>query len=334
MKRFLAMLAAVLTLAGCGRLDAGDFSAFAPAEAERLVVYTSHKEAVYGPIVKEFEDRTGIWVQVETGGTAQLLERIASEGADTPCDLLFGGGVDSLSACAGLFESYISPLADSLDPSCRSADGRWTAFSILPVVLIYNPVLVRLNPPEGWASLLDPAWQGRIAFTSPTVSGSSYTALATLLQALHGDGAEELETFYANLRGRVLPDSGAVVGAVADGTCTIGVTLEETARKAVEGNSNVAILYPREGTSALPDGMAVVAGCAHPENARRFIDFALGDDVQRHLARVCQRRPVRGPETLEGAETLTLIDYNLDWAAGVREDLLARWRKLEEGTAE
>lgn len=31
----------------------------APDETERLVVYTSHKEEVYQPIVEEFERRTG-----------------------------------------------------------------------------------------------------------------------------------------------------------------------------------------------------------------------------------------------------------------------------------
>jgi len=134
-----------------------------------------------------------------------------------------------------------------------------------------------------------------------------------------------LSAFYDNLQGRVLPDSGAVVGAVAEGACVIGVTLEETARKAVQAGSDIAILYPREGTSALPDGMAVVAGCAHRENARRFIDFALGEDVQRFLVRVCQRRPVLG----DAQEELRLIDYDLDWAARAREDVLAWWREME-----
>ena len=148
MKGFLVLLAALLTLTGCGAWDDGDASAFAPGEEERLTIYTSHKAEVYGPIVREFEERTGIWVQVETGGTAELLERIAGEGEDTPCDLLFGGGVDSLSACADLFESYESPRAAALDPSYRCAGGSWTAFSVLPVVLIYNPVLVRMNPAQ------------------------------------------------------------------------------------------------------------------------------------------------------------------------------------------
>ena len=327
MKGVLVLLAALLTLTGCGAWDDGDAAGFAPAEEERLTIYTSHKAEVYGPIVREFEERTGIWVQVETGGTTELLERIASEGESTPCDLLFGGGVDSLTACRTLFEPYVSPRAASLDASLRCADGSWTAFSVLPVVLIYNPVLVRMNPPEGWASLLDPAWRGRIAFTSPTVSGSSYTALATLLQALPGGDEEVLRMFCANLQGNVLSGSGAVIGAVADGTCTVGVTLEETARKAVQAGSDIAILYPEEGTSALPDGMAVVAGCAHRDNARRFIDFALEEDVQRFLVRVCQRRPVLGEA--EDMETLRLIDYDLDWAAGARESVLAWWREME-----
>lgn len=332
MKRFWALLAALLALAGCGRQTAGPSSAFAPAEDERLVVYTSHKEEVYGPIIREFEERTGLWVQVETGGTAQLLERIASEAEEPRCDLLFGGGVDSLSADAGLFQPYSSPLAENLPESCRCPDGSWTAFSLLPVVLIYNPVLVRVNPPQGWESLLDPAWRGRIAFASPAVSGSSYTALATFLQALPGEDGELLAAFHRNLRGRVLSGSGAVVGAVADGACTVGVTLEETARKAVQAGSDVAILYPKEGTSVLPDGMAVVAGCAHRENARRFIDFALGEDVQRYLAQVCQRRPVRGElfQAPEAAGELTLMDYDLEWSAAAREDILAQWRALEE----
>lgn len=335
MRRLLAMALMAALLAGCGRAAGMDWAEFAPEEENRLVVYTSHKEAVYGPIIKEFEDRTGVWVQVETGGTAELLDRLAQEKDAPRCDLLFGGGVDSLTACRELFESYHSPMEAYLAEAFLCGDGGWTAFSSLPVVLIYNPVLVRLNPPEGWGSLLDGGWRGRIAYADPLVSGSSYTALATLLQALPGEWEELLETFYANLNGKILPDSGAVVSAVADGTCTVGVTLEETALKAVEADSDVALLYPKEGTSAVADGMAVVSGCAHGENARKFIDFALGEDVQRYLAQSCLRRPVREELSRPESETegLQLIGYDLAWAAGVRGEVLERWRELAGGEA-
>lgn len=59
MKRLLCLaLMALLLLSGCAQ--GTDVSAFAPGEEERLVIYTSHKEEVYGPIIKEFQQRTGI----------------------------------------------------------------------------------------------------------------------------------------------------------------------------------------------------------------------------------------------------------------------------------
>ena len=100
-------LAAVLLLSGCGAGADSSGSSFAPAEEDRLVVYTSHKEEVWWPIVREFEERTGIWVDVVTGGTNELLERIAQEAEDPAADVMFGGGVDSLEVYQDCFDPYL-----------------------------------------------------------------------------------------------------------------------------------------------------------------------------------------------------------------------------------
>ena len=336
MKRLATLLCALLLLTGCGGRDTAEWDALAPAEKDRLVIYTSHPASVYAPIIKEFEERTGVWVQVETGGTGELLDRLEAEKDAPKCDLLLGGGADSLTARRELFAPYVSPLAEELVPEYLCADGSWTPFSALPVVLIYNPVLVRTNPPEGWESLLDPVWRGRIAFADPTVSGSGYTALATMLQVLPEDGV--LETFFRNLGGQVLPGVTEVVDevadAVAEGSCTIGVTIEPAALEVIRAGRDVALLYPKEGTSAAADGMAVISGCAHEENARRFIDFAVGRDVQAHLAETCCRRSVRADLAHpEGADDgMRLIDYDLSKAASERDWILSVWNLLEEGT--
>ena len=137
MKRLLLLfLAAVLLLCGCSAPQVQDF---APDEAERLVIYTSHKKDVWWPIVKEFEARTGIWVQVVQGGTNELLEQLENEKDSPAADLMFGGGVESLEANANLFTPYHAEGSDSILPQYRSADGLWTPFSALPLVLIYNP---------------------------------------------------------------------------------------------------------------------------------------------------------------------------------------------------
>ena len=59
MRRCCLLLVCLLLLTGCGRADTQDVSSFAPAEGDRLVIFTSHKETIYEPILKEFEQRTG-----------------------------------------------------------------------------------------------------------------------------------------------------------------------------------------------------------------------------------------------------------------------------------
>lgn len=323
MKRLMALLLATLLLTGCAGQSGKPDPAYAPGEEQRLVIYTSHKEEVYAPIIKEFEERTGIWVQLVTGGTTELLERIS--GGDTACDLMFGGGVDSICAYAGCFEPYVSPRMDQVADQYRGSEI-CTPFSCLPLVLIYNPKLVRVNPPVGWESLLDEAWRGKIAFADPAVSGSSYTALCTMIQALPGEPAALIDAFAENLAGCVLDSSGLVVSAVAEGSCCIGVTIEETALKAIKAGCDIAMAYPREGTSALPDGAAVVRDCAHRENARRFIDFLLSSDVQNRLGDSFCRRSVReGAAVPEGWEQLTLLDYDTLWASRHQTEILSRW---------
>lgn len=338
MKRALALALTILLLALSGCAGGTDVSGFAPGEGERLVIYTSHKEEVYGPIVKEFQQRTGIWVEVVTGGSNELLERIAmeAESGEPVCDLMFGGGVESLAAYEDCFEPCKPEGVEYLRDVGLSADDLWTPFSSLPMVLVYNTRLVPEGEVTGWADLLDPRWKGRIAFADPTVSGSGYTAALTLFSCIEGDDWDILAELVANLDGGELPDSGDVVESVRSGSRYIGVTLEETALKQL--SPEVAIVYPAEGTSAVPDGCALIKGARHPENARAFLEFVIGRDVQELLVSDLSRRSVRtdvhAPEDLPGEAVLGIIDYDVHWAGSIKEEFIARWTALiEEGGA-
>lgn len=331
MKRLLCLaLMALLLLSGCAQ--GTDVSAFAPGEEERLVIYTSHKEEVYGPIIKEFQQRTGIWVEVVTGGSGELLERIAmeAEGGQPACDLMFGGGVESLAAYEDCFEPCTPEGVENLRSVGLSEEGLWTPFSSLPLVLIYNTRLVSEGELTGWADLLDPRWKGRIAFADPTVSGSSYTAALTLFSCIEGDDWDILAALVDNLDGGALPDSGDVVESVRSGSRYIGVTLEETALK--QRSPELGIVYPAEGTSAVPDGCALIKGAKHAENARAFLDFVLGRDVQELLVSDLHRRSVRtdvhAPEDLPSEAELGIIDYDVHWAGALKEEFIRRWTEL------
>lgn len=328
MKKVVALLALLWILSACAA-PADETASVAPSQGERLTLYTSHKETVYGPIVKEFQEVTGIWVEVVTGGTNELLEQIAAEAQTPVCDVMFGGGVESLCAYEAYFEPYRCTEADKLREGLQPPENGWTPFSSLPIVFIYNPKLVSSDSLTGWVDLIDPRWRGRIAFADPTVSGSSYTAALTLLSCLPGDDWALLEQFVNNLDGHILSDSGDVVGAVADGSCYLGITLEETALKHLSVGMEIAIFVPSEGSSAVPDGSALVAGAPHPDNAKAFLEFVQSKDVQELVVSQFYRRSVRSdvqdPKDLPPLDELEIIDYDVHWAAELKEEFTLKW---------
>lgn len=332
-RRTGALLAALLCLlTGCAGSTTPADTSYMPPEEERLVIYTSHKEEVWWPIVKEFEERTGIWVDVVTGGSSQLLEQIRQEREAPQADVMFGGGVESLMTYADCFEPYTCSGASMLKPGLRPEGDQWTPFSSLPIVLIYNTKLVADCTVTGWSDLLSPKWRGRIAFADPAVSGSSYTAMFTMLSCMPGDDWDLLEQFLENLDGTVLEDSGDVTAAVAVGTASLGITLEQTALKEQAQGADIAIVYPREGTSNLPDGTALVAGAPHGENARTFLEFTQSRDVQELVVNDFFRRSVRvdvaDSETMLPESELRSIAYDVVRASELKEEFLERWAAL------
>ena len=322
----VCLLASLMILGGCG--DGQAQEEYRLDESNKLVIYTSHKEEIYGPIVREFEERTGIWVEVVTGGTNDLLERIAQEDGSHSGDVMFGGGVDSLNAYRDYFEPYISSQSAQLDDAYASVDGVYTVFSRLPIVIVYNKKLViSAGTPRSWRDLTNSHWQGSIAFADPDRSGSSYTALLTMIQILSEDMPEEevLEAFVSNLDGDILSGSGEVLQEVTAGKKLIGITLEETVLKEMDQNADVAMIYPREGTAAVPDGSALIKNAPHRENAELFIEFTVSEDVQRILEDRLYRRSVR-----KGAEDEKIreVFYDLDYSEKRREEILAEWKEL------
>lgn len=324
MKRLIPVLIALsLLLCGCTSAVREDY---APEAGERLVIYTSHKEDVYRPIIREFEERTGIWVELVTGGSNELLERIAQEKAAPKADIMFGGGVESLDSHRELFSSAHCSEIQQIDPAFRESGDTWTPFSALPVVLIYNTMLVAPGNLTCWQDLLRPEFQGKIAFANPARSGSSFTALVT---AAYACGEDILLPLASQLQGSLLSSSGDVLTQVADGTCLVGITLEETALQRIAAGDNIALVYPSDGTSCVPDGTAVVLGAPHEANAIRFLEFTLSPEVQRLLGSRFFRRSVRvdaaAPESLPALSEINLVNYNPRWAAEHREEILTMW---------
>ena len=327
LKNILICISAMLITVGCSKDENNALSEYVPHENERLTVYTSHKKDVWQPIIKEFEERYGIWVNVIEGGTSELLEKISS--GSVKADVMFGGGIESLEAFKDCFIPYKTKENVFIRSAFVSKDNSWTPFSALPIVISYNPKLVTFEEVKGWNDLLNPKFKGKIAFADPEISGSSFTALMTFLEVSSYSDEDTIEAFAKNLDGRVKKKSGEVLSSVLDGENYIGISIEEMAYKITADGKDLKIVYPDDGTGCVPDGTAIVKGCCHEENAKLFIDFTVSKEIQRLLTEKFYRRSVRldipVKEPLPSLNEIKLIDYDTEKISKKREKVLSSW---------
>lgn len=303
-------------------------------EPKELVVYTSHTQEIHQPLIKAFEDKTGIKVQVVYAGTGDLFKRIEAESANPLGDVMFGGGAETFEASKKFLAPYTSKEAPNLLPGMIASDITWTGFTALPMVLMYNTKLVPAGQePKGWADLADAKWKGKIAMPDAAKSGSAYTTVVTVLHAVGRDdnkGWDLIKKIVANTK--VLGSSTQPPKGTNDGEYAIALTHEEAAAKFVAAGGPVKIVYPAEGTSNVPDAIAIIKGAKHPNNAKLFLDFMVSKELQETVVKTLNRRSVRtdvaAAPGLEDAKKIKWVSYDMNWAASQREKVLETWKDI------
>lgn len=364
MKRVTSVLALVLAcilsvglLAACGGKEpepapapsapsepAAPSSEAAPEEpaanySGTVVVYSPHDADPLNAGINQFmEAYPDVTVEVVAAGTGELLNRIKAESANPIADVIWGGGADSLAAFKDHFEPYVCANDEFIDAAYKDADNLWIGESPLPMVLFYNKELIErdgMEIPESWEDLLDPSWKGKIAYCLPSKSGSAYTQLVTMILGHGGkeDGWEFIQQLYDNLDGKIVDSSSKCHKMVADGEFYVGLTLEKAAVQ-YAGNENVGFSYPQDGTSAVPDGVALVKNAPNPDNAKLFIDFVTSYECQYSQMTDWGRRPVRSDIEVDGMIALgdlVLVDYDFDWAANEKEEIIDRFNDIMVG---
>lgn len=297
----------------------------------RVVVYSAMSSEDVAALLPAFEAATGIQADRLLLGSGEALQRIVAERERPACDVVFGVSPDQLEAHAELFEPWTPPgVSEALDPALPGGK-RWLPWSGLVLALVVNE---RLCPPEraprGWRDLVEPRFAGQVVMARADKSGSSYMHLAAILDRLGEDaGWRVIDGITRNAR--QVGGSSAVPRLVNDGEATVGLTLEDAAWRYVQGGGPVRLVHPAEGTAVAADGVALVAGAPHPEEAKAFVAWALSKEAQTLLATRVGRRPVRKdvppPAGLPSLEAVGAFRYPLSQAVDEQARVLGRWRE-------
>ena len=334
MKKFLALVLTALMVLGAFSLAGaegvtGHLTIYSPHDADPLNAGVAGFEALY----------PGVTVDVVADGTGNLLNRIAAEKDAPVADVIWGGGADSLAAYKQYFQAYKPSCIDLIDSTLYDPDFMWIGESPLPMVFLVNTDLVAAEDiPQSWKDLADPKWAGKIAIADPASSGSAYTQLNTMLM-IYGQVDDDYAAgwdFVKSLMGNLVVQSGSSAAHknVDSGEYPIGITLEKAAVQYDLENGHLKMIYPSDGTSAVPDGIAIVKDCPNPELAKLFVEYALSADCQASQNKDFGRRPIRSdvePVGRSPLSAITLMSYNFDYAGQYKADIVEKWQDAVVG---
>jgi len=277
------------------------------AQAEEVNLYSARKEALIKPLLDRFTAETGIRVNLVTGKADALLQRLQSEGRNSPADLLLTTDAGRLYRAkqAGVLQSLHAPELTALVPArYRDQDGYWFGLSLRARPIFYVPGRIDPAHIDSYEALADPKLKGRICIRS---SNNIYNqSLVASMIAAHGEretGAWA-EGLVANLARRPTGGDRDQIKAAAAGLCDIAVANsyyygamlasdDAAERGAAE---KVALHWPNQqgrGAHVNISGIGVTAAAKHPQAAQQLIAYLLSDAAQQWYAEVNQEYPLR-----------------------------------------
>ncbi len=158
--------------------------------------------------MQEFEAKYGITVNYVRMSSGEALARAEAEKDNPTFDIWWGGLINSFVAAKvkGLLEAYDSQNYGNIrDPQkMKDVDNQWVGVYVGSLGFATNTAwlaahtYVKTHTP--WDDLLKPEFTGQVMVAHPSTSGTSYTALATILQ-MRGEeaGWEYIQKYAAQM---------------------------------------------------------------------------------------------------------------------------------------
>ncbi len=276
------------------------------ASAEEIVnIYNSRHYASDKQLYEAFTKATGIQVNVVEGKHDELMQRMTSEGAKSPADVLItvDAGRLALAATENLLQPVSTPMLEKAIPvHLRHPDGLWYGLAMRARVLVYAKG--RINPAQlsSYEALADPQFKGQVLTRS---SSNSYT-LSLVGSIIAANGPQKTEAWAKGLVANFArpPEGGDTdqIKAVAAGQGGIALANTYYLGKLIASSKpedqaiaeKVAVFFPNQqdrGTHVNISGAGVAKHAPHRDNAIKLIEY-LATDGQRYFADVNFEYPV------------------------------------------
>jgi iron(III) transport system substrate-binding protein len=307
----------------------------APAAEDKLVIYTAYEENELKTFWEQFKkDLPDLAAKASyiRGSTGPTMARIEAEKANPQADVVWGVFNDYLTGAAkkGLLETYAAKDSDKIAARFKHPDNMWQGVTLLTVAYALNQkkmAELKLPPPKTWNDLLDPKYKNHIVMSNPSTSGTAYLLLASHVSRLGEDKAFQYYDALDKNLSQVTKSGGAPGRMAASGETAIGIALAYEVEVAKKQGAPIDIVWPSDGVAWTFEGNALVKGAKNPENARRFLDWAVSKSAMTSYAEWRGTGITRADVQVSGPKISEMNLINLDFvkAAEDKDRLVKKW---------
>lgn len=274
-------------------------------QATELNIYTTREPALLQPLLDSFTTSSGIKVNtvfLKDG----LAERVLSEGASSPADILMtvdaGNLVDLVDK--GVTQAVDSAaLKDAVPAELRDADGNWFALSMRARVLYAAKDLDLAS--FNYEDLADPKYKGKVCIRS----GQHPYNTALFADYIAHYGAEEAEKWLAGVKDNLARKAGGgdrdVAKDILGGICDIGIANSyyvglmrsgKGGEDQIKWGEAIKVVLPTfkdGGTQVNISGAAVAKNAPNKDNAVKLLEYLVSDEAQKIYAEANYEYPVK-----------------------------------------
>lgn len=260
---------------------------------EVINVYSARHYDVDKELYKQFEEETGIKVNVVEGKAPELLERMKREGKDTQADVFATADIANLYQAveADLIQPIESDIVNKNIPeNLRGENNNWVGLTTRARVIAYDKERVNPEDLSTYQDLTSDKWKDKILTRS---SDSSYnqSLLASFIE-LYGEeeaknwAAGMVSNFARQPEGNDRDQVKAVAAGEGDlalvNTYYIGKLLNSEDSEEVKAGEKVGVFFP-EDTHVNVSGIVMSKYSKNEENATKFIEFLTEEKAQKAI---------------------------------------------------
>ncbi|MEO8306213.1 MAG: Fe(3+) ABC transporter substrate-binding protein [Betaproteobacteria bacterium] len=291
-----------------------------------LNLYSARHYQTDEALYDNFTKATGIKINRIEAGDDQLLERIKSEGSNSPADILMIVDAARLWSAQqqGLFQPVRTKVLDERIPEAfADPEGNWYGFSSRARVIVYNKSAVNPVDVATYEALADPRNKGKVC----TRSGSHPYNLSLVAALIAHNGEAKTEAWakgvVANMARTPRGGDSDQIKAVAAGECAVAlsntyyyVRLMRSAKpEEREWAAKTGVIWPDQasyGTHVNIAGAGVLKNAPHRANAIRFLEYLAGAEAQAYFANGNNEWPVVKGAVAKNPELESLGTFKID----------------------